>query len=305
MKDVVNYKPFEERTPDPQYQNLLKQIMTEGTEVNPIQGERAKMIMGLQLRYNMSNGFPLITERDMSGKFLQSAIGEHVAFLNGARTQEELEKFGCPWWKRWVTKEKCDIFGLPEGDLGPGSYGAAWATFPTSEGKPFDQIEHVIRQIKERPYLRTHIITPWIPQYTIQHEGLTRKVVVAPCHGWIHVIALPETKELRVHHFQRSSDMPVGVPFNMVQYASFGMMVAHLTDYKFVEYVHTFSDAHIYESQHEKVEKLITREPRRLPTVTLDAKAVASITDIKDFRPEHFILSDYDPHEKMIIPTPV
>jgi len=302
---MINYREFSKRTLDSQYQDLLRRIMKEGIEMKPIQGEQAKMLVGLQLRYDMSNGFPLITERDMSGKFLRSAIGEHIAFLNGARTQEELEKFGCPWWKRWVTKEKCDIFGLPEGDLGPGSYGAAWSSFPTAEGKPFNQIEHVIRQIKERPFLRTHIITPWIPQYTIQHEGLTRKVVVAPCHGWIHIIAHPETKELRIHHFQRSSDMPVGVPFNIVQYAAFGLMLGTLIDYNFVEYVHTFSDAHIYESQFENVAELISREPRKLPTVTLDKDAVSKIDDIRDFSPEHFILEDYNPHPKMLIPTPV
>jgi len=301
----INYKPFESRTPDSQYQDLLRQIMDEGRDLNPIQGESARMIPGLQLRYKMENGFPLITERDMSGKFLQSAIGEHIAFLNGARTQKELEKFGCPWWKRWVTAEKCAVFGLKEGDLGPGSYGAAWTQFPTSEGASFDQIEHVVRQIKERPLLRTHIITPWIPQYTIQHDRLTRKVVVAPCHGWIHILAFPESKELIVHHFQRSSDMPVGVPFNIVQYASFGLMLAELTGYTFVEYVHTFSDAHIYNSQYEYVKELISREPRRLPTVILDQGAIKGIDNIKDFRPEHFKLSDYEPHEKMLIPTPV
>ncbi len=299
------YKPYADRAPDAQYQGLLRQIMEGGKEVKPIQGERAKMIMGLQLRYELANGFPLITERDMSEKFFRYALAEHIAFLNGAHTQAELEKFGCPFWKRWVTKEKCAIFDLPEGDLGPGSYGAAWTNFPTAEGQPFDQIDHVIKQLKERPYLRTHVITPWIPQYTIQHEGLKRRVVVAPCHGWIHIIAFPEQKELRIHHWQRSSDMPVGVPFNMIQYAAFGLMLEHLTGYQFIEYVHTFSDAHIYESQFSSVQTLLTREPRKLPTVKLDHEAVKTITTIKDFRPEHFILEDYAPHDKMIIPTPV
>lgn len=279
--------------------------MKEGTEVLPIHGEKAKMIVGLQLRYDMRNGFPVITERDMSPGFFKSALAEHFAFLHGARTQEELEKYGCPWWKRWVTEEKCKVFGLETGDLGPGSYGAAWTAFPTSEGAPFDQIEHVMRQLKERPFLRTHVITPWIPQYTIQHSGLTRKVVVAPCHGWIHILAFPETKELRIHHYQRSSDMPVGVPFNMIQYSAFGLMAAHLIGYTFVEYVHTFSDGHIYESQYEKVGELITREPRKLPTVKLDLERVAGIDNIRDFKPEHFVLTDYDPHPKMVIPTPI
>lgn len=301
MEKIVNYTPLEKRTPDNQYQKALEKILKVGKEVKPIHGEKAKMLVGLQLRYNLENGFPVITERDMTGPFFTGAIAEHIAFLNGARTQEELEKFGCKWWKKWVTKEKCDIFGLPEGDLGDGSYGAAWTNFPTKEGGSFNQIENFVKQIKERPYLRTHIISPWIPQYTLQHSSLTRKVVVAPCHGWIHALAFPETKELSIHHFQRSGDFPVGVPFNMIQYASFGLMLAQLIGYKFTDIVYTFSDAHIYESQYSYVEELIKREPRKLPSVTL----TENLNNIIDFRPEHFKLSEYTPHEKMVIPTPV
>lgn len=289
------------RTPDGQYQDLLRKIMNQGREVLPIHGEKAKMIAGAQLRYPAQNGFPVVTERDLSGPLFKGALAEHIAFLNGARTQAELEKFGCKWWSRWVTKERCDIFGLPEGDLGDGSYGAAWASFPTKEGQPFNQIEHLVQQIKERPYLRTHLISPWIPQYVLQHEGLTRKVVVAPCHGWIHVLVFPETKELIIHHFQRSADLPVGVPFNMIQYAAFGMMLAQVIGYSFSEVVYTFSDVHIYESQYEKVEELLARAPRVLPAVELDS----SVSDIFAFRPEHFTLKDYNPHPRMGIPTPV
>jgi len=294
-------KLFEQRIPDSQYGDMLKKILYEGRDVLPIHGEKAKMIAGAQLRYDIDNGFPVITERDLSGSFFKNALAEHIGFLNGARTQDELEQFGCNWWKRWVTKEKCEIFGLPEGDLGDGSYGAAWATFPTTEGDGFNQIKEVIRQLKERPYLRTHFISPWIPQYAIQHSDLKRKVVVAPCHGWIHILAFPEAKELSIHHFQRSADFPVGVPFNIIQYAAFGLMVAQLIDYKLKEVIYTFSDAHIYESQIDYVKDLISREPRRLPTVELEPE----INDIFDFRPEHFTLKDYDPHSKMMIPTPI
>ncbi len=288
------------KTKDTQYADLLRRIMETGKEVMPIHGEKSRMLTGLQLRYDLSNGFPLIPDRDLS-KLMKGALSEHFAFLHGARTQKELEAWGCKWWNRWVTKEKCAIFGLEEGDLGPGSYGPAWASFPTAEGKPFNQILEVVKQIKERPYLRTHVITPWIPQYTIQHSELTRKVVVAPCHGYIHILAFPETKEVSVHHFQRSGDMPVGVPFNIIQYAAFTLMIAQILGYKPLEYVHTISDAHIYESQFKYVEELISREAKTLPTVTLDPK----IMDIMEFRPEHFTLSDYDPHPAMTIPTPV
>ena len=294
-------KLYAERTPDAQYQNLLRKIYKEGTDVTPIHGEKARMLVGQQLRYPLANGFPVITERDLSGGMFTGALAEHIAFLNGARTQKELEAFGCKWWKPWVTKEKCDIFGLPEGDLGDGSYGAAWASFPTREGMPFNQIKNLVQQIRERPYLRTHFISPWIPQYALQHSQLRRKVVVAPCHGWIHVLAFPETKELSIHHFQRSADFPVGVPFNMIQYAAFGMMLGHIIGYSLKEVVYTFSDIHIYESQYDKVKELLAREPRRLPTVTLASPP----DDIFAFRPEHFVLSDYEPHGKMFIPTPI
>ena len=294
-------KPLSERQPDAQYQNLLRKIFEEGTEVSPIHGEKAKMLVAQQLHYSLANGFPVITERDLSGAMFSGAIAEHIAFLNGARTQTELEAFGCKWWKPWVTKEKCAVFGLPEGDLGDGSYGAAWAAFPTKEGTPFNQIKHLVQQIKERPYLRTHFVSPWIPQYALQHSQLTRKVVVAPCHGWIHVLAFPGTKELSIHHFQRSADFPVGVPFNIIQYAAFGMMLSHILGYSLKEVVYTFSDVHIYESQYEKVGELLAREPRKLPTVTLASPP----DDIFAFRPEHFTLSDYEPHPKMFIPTPI
>lgn len=295
-------KPYSERTPDSQYHDLLNRIMTEGVEVTPIQGEKSKMVLGHQMRFAFSNGFPMITERDLSGKFMLGALGEHFAFLHGARTLEEMQAYGCGWWKKWVTKERCDIFGLPEGDLGPGSYGPAWAAFPTAEGQPFNQIEHVIKQLKERPNLRTHIISPWIPQYTIQHSGLPpRKVVVAPCHGYLHILAFPETKEISVHHFQRSGDVPVGVVFNMIQYAAFTMMVAQIMGYTPKELVYTLSDAHIYESQYEKVTELLARDPKPFPTMTLNP----DVKDIFAFTQEHFTLSDYQAHSAMTIPTPV
>ena len=200
-----------------------------------------------------------------------------------------------------MTTEKCSMFGLPPGDLGDGSYGAAWANFPTEEGQTFDQISNVMRQLEEMPYLRTHFISPWIPQYALQHSELTRKVVVAPCHGWVHILTNPAKQKLAVHHWQRSGDFPVGVQFNMIQYAALGMMVGKKLGYTFDEIVYTFSDAHIYESQYPFVEEMLNREPRRLGTVALAGIAES----IKDYRPEDFVLSDYNPHPAMRIPTPV
>ncbi len=298
----MDYHPYNERTPDTQYYDLLRRILESGRRVHPIHGEDAYMVLGHQMRFDMRNGFPLLPIRDLSRSF-PGALGELVGFLHGARTLEELKEYGCPkvFWERWVTKERCDLFGLPEHDLGDGSYGAAWASFPTPEGVPFNQVEHLLKQIEEKPYLRTHILSPWIPFLALQHSTLTRKVVVAPCHGWVHVVAFPETKELSLHHFQRSGDVPVGVMLNLIEYAALGMLIARQIGYSFTEYVYTISDAHLYESQVPYVKELLEREPRPFPTVTLDP----SITRVLDARREHFTLTDYDPHPHMVIPTPV
>lgn len=306
---MINYLPLHERTPDTQYQDLLRRILTHGRKIEPIHAKlsgstdgNARMIIGGQMRFDMRNGFPLLPVRDLTKSF-PGALGELIGFLHGARTLESLKEYGCPavFWEKWVTKEKCEIFGLPEHDLGDGSYGAAWANFPQPNGEPFNQVEHLIRQIKERPYLRTHFLSPWIPFFTLQHSELTRKVVVAPCHGWVHVLAFPETKELSLHHFQRSGDVPVGVALNLVEYAALGMLIAREIGYTFVEYVHTISDAHLYEGQVPFVEELLAREPQILPTVTLDE----TVTTVLDARREHFTLTDYNPHPHMVIPTPV
>jgi len=285
--------------PDTQYRELLMRILREGEKVMPQQEEGARMVIGHQMRFDLSKGFPLVTERDLSGRFFRGAIGETLCFRSGGQTQEALESFGCPWWKRWITPKKCLKRGLQPGDLGPGSYGAAWRRFPTAEGKPFDQITNIIEQIKELPQLRTHVITNWIPQYTIRGEGKVQKVVVAPCHGQMHILIV--NGRLSLHHYQRSADVPVGLVFNMVQYAAWAMMLAQVTGYPVHELVYTISDAHIYEKQIPDVEVLLSREPRPFPTMTINPE----VTDIFDFTPEDFIISDYNPHEEMKIWTPV
>lgn len=298
----IDYLPYDKRTPDTQYQTLLRMILDKGRKVMPIHGEYSHTITGLQMRFDMEQGFPLFPIRDLSKSF-PGALGELIAFMHGAHTLEELKSYGCPniFWERWVTKEKCAVFGLPEHELGPGSYGPGWASNPLPNGEMFNQIEHLMKQIQERPFLRTHILSPWIPAFTLQHSTLTRKVVVAPCHGWVHFLAFPETKELELHHFQRSGDMPVGVALNVVEYAGLGMLVARMLGYRFVRMVHTISDAHIYEGQIPFVEELLAREARPFPTVTLDE----GITNPFDARREHFTLTDYNPHPHMVIPTPI
>jgi len=299
MENLINYKPVSERTADTQYQDLLRLILEKGERTVSQQGTDAITLMGPgSMRFRLDNGFPIITERNMNPKISehlpvtvwQQAIGEICAFINGVRTVEGLESYGCYWWKYWGTPEKCAKRGLETGDLGPGSYGAAFHDFPTSEGPSFNQFKHIVEQIIEEPQLRTHFISPWIPQYIGRGKGKQQKVVVAPCHGWVHVRIIDN--KLTLHMIQRSGDVPVGVPSNMVQYAALTMMLAHATNTIPYEYVHTISDAHIYVDQVPAVEEMLSREPRPFPTVKMNTAK----NDIFEFRKEDFELEDYNPH---------
>lgn len=286
-------KPYAERTPDTQYRDNLKLILEKGVRVKSQQGVDALTYMAPPpLHFKLENGFPMITERSVKG-FWKGSIGEICAFINGARTLEELESFGCKFWTAWGTPEKTAKRGLAPGDLGPGSYGAAFHDFPTAEGTPYNQVKNIVEQMIEFPHLRTHFITPWVPQYTIRGTGKQQKVVVCPCHGWIHLRIIDN--KLTLHMFQRSGDYPVGVPSNLIQYTALLMMFAHVTKTEPYEFIHSVSDAHIYVDQIPNVEELLKRESKSLPTVTMINKK----DDIFAFRADDFELSDYDPHPPM------
>lgn len=274
-----------------QYQQLLKSIIDHGIRSeSQMEVDTVTYLSPMTLRFDLSKEFPVITERKMSEKMWKGAIGELFGFINGARTQTELESFGCTWWKSWLTQEKCSKRGLETGDLGPGSYGAAFHDFPTAEGETYNQFEAIVQQIKERPFLKTHFISPWIPQYTMRIKGRTQKVVVCPCHGWINIRIL--NNKLNLHMFQRSCDVPIGLPANLAQYAALTLALAEVTGYEVGEYVHSFSDAHIYADQIDKVEELLNRETRPLPKMKLLNKK----KDIFAYRADDFELYDYDPN---------
>lgn len=290
------------RTPDYQYQNLLKTILEKGhRSVAQQETDTISYIGPNPLHFLVANGAPVITERNMAPKtnerlkvtIWQQAIAEIIGFINGARTLEELEKYGCSWWSPWATEAKCHKRGLETGDLGPGSYGAAFHDFPTAEGEPYNQFKNIIEQIKELPHLKTHFITPWIPQYIIRGKGKTQKVVVCPCHGWVHLRVFDN--KLTLHMFQRSGDVPVGVPSNMVQYSALLLMIAQVTGLEAYEYVHSFSDAHIFVDQVPAVEEILKREPRPFPILKIKDSA-KHITDLFEFRYDDFELVDYTPH---------
>jgi thymidylate synthase len=295
----MDYRPVELRTPDSQYRDLLSRLLTTGEKTPTRQGPAALTLMQQTMRFDLANGFPVITERNVSS-FWSKAIGELCAFINGATTLAELAEFGCDWWGPWATEEKTAKRGLAPGDIGPGSYGAAFHDFPTAEGVPFNQFRHLVEQLRELPELRTHFVSPWIPQYQVRGAGKRPRTTIAPCHGWVHVRVLDG--RLHVHMFQRSGDVPVGVPANMIQYAALALMLEALTGFPAATYYHTISDAHVYEDQIPQARTMVDREPRRLPTVALTA-AGRAVTDIHDFRAEHFTLADYDPHPGLRIPV--
>ncbi len=299
---MPNYLPFDQRTPDSQYRNMLERILRMG-EVSGVtrQGIGAVTYMQQTLRYDLSNGFPTIPDRSLGPKDgWRKGIGELCAFINGVTTAIELAEFGADWWGDWTDADKCALFGLEPGNIGPASYGGAFHDFPTLDGNRFDQYANLVEQIKKLPDDRIHVITPWMPYENSRAIAGAQKTTIAPCHGWVHVRILGG--RIHLHMYQRSADTPVGVPHNITQYAALMLMLESLTGFEAGVYYHTMSDAHIYQDQTDNVEELLLREPLRLPTVQLTV-AGREVTDIHDFRREHFELTDYHPHPAMKIPV--
>ena len=292
----MRYLPYEMRKPDGNYRHLLNSILTKGEIVPSRQGPDAITLFGApQMRFNLKNGFPCITNRNIEG-FWKGAIGELCAFVNGATTLNEFESFGCNWWAPWASEDKCSKRNLPTGDLGPGSYGGAFRNWPDWDGSSYDQFEHLVAQIRENPGDRTHVVSPWNGALLARDSGRINKATIAPCHGWLQVRIM--NGKIHLHHMQRSGDVPIGVPSNMVQYGALLLMLEHLTGYEAGEYIHYVVDAHIYMDQARSAWELVNRSDLRLPTVYLTDEG-KTITDIHDFRADHFELSDYHPHPAM------
>lgn len=292
---MPSYLPFDQRNVSFEYRNTLEAIRERGLRVHTKQGMDALALAGCQMRFPMEHGAAVITERAIDG-FVHKAIGELCAFINGARTLDELASFGCNWWGPWASERKSTSRGLPVGDLGPGSYGHAFRHFTTNldgEDEGFDQFEHLVRKLRDLPDDRTALVSPWIPQANHRERGVRSRNTIAPCHGWVHALVLDG--KLHLVHNQRSGDTPIGVPSNMAQYTALGLMLEQLTSYEFVEYVHWIQYAHIYVNQLEHVDEMLSREPRALPSLRL-TEAGQRVRDIHEFRGEHFELDDYHPH---------
>lgn len=287
------YKPLAERKPDTQYRKCLKCILKHGEIVhNTPQGVGALTCFGTlsPMVFDLSNGVPLITERKIG--FWKKAVAEIIAFINGARTIDEIESYGCNFWKDY--RGNGTKLGLQEDDMGPGSYGPSFHDFEKPDGGTLNQFEQLLEQIRLFPNIRTHLITPWKPYYTAR--GPNRKVIVAPCHGWLHFRIINGKLHMRMD--QRSADMPVGVPSNMIQYSALLLMICQVTGYPPGNYIHSFADAHIYENQIDTVKEIIKSEVHPFPVLRLDTR----VKNLFDFRIEHFTLEEYESGPKMIIP---
>lgn len=292
MKDF--YKPLEERAIDTQYRERIRFTLGNGQLIkNTPQGVGALTCFGTlaPMVFDLRDGVPFITERS-AGKFWRKPIAELTAFINGVRTIDGLNDWGCDFWDDY--RSKGTMLGLEPNDLGPGSYGGAFHDFPMPDGGFLNQFEQLVDQIKKYPDMRSHRITPWIPFYTAR--GPNRKVQVAPCHGYLHFRVINGKLHMCMHQY--SADLPTGVPSNMIQYSALLLMMSQVTGYEPGNYVHSFSDAHIYENQIPKMRELILRPPRRFPVLRLDP----TVTNLFDFRAEHFTLEEYDPHPHMEIP---
>ncbi len=264
-----------------QYLDLLNYVMENGTEKSDRTGTGTRSVFGYQMRFNLANGFPLLTTKKLHTK---SIIHELLWFLKGETNIKYLKENGVSIWDDWADEN---------GELGP-VYGSQWRSWQTTDGKSIDQITQVIDQIKKNPDSRRLIVSAW-------NVGEIDKMKLPPCHALFQFYTSPPTPlqkergvngKLSCQLYQRSADIFLGVPFNIASYALLTMMVAQVCNLESGEFVHTLGDAHIYSNHFEQVNLQLTRTPRTLPTMKINSE----IKNIFDFKFEDFVLENYDPH---------
>jgi thymidylate synthase len=269
-----------------QYHELLKRILGEGKERKDRTGTGTLGVFGHQMRFDLADGFPLVTTKKVH---IKSIVHELLWFLRGETHVTPLQDAGVRIWNEWATAEQTARFGRPEGDLGP-VYGHQWRNFGASKGEDgayasdgVDQIARLLRDIRENPYSRRLIVTGWNPKEADQ-------VALPPCHTLFqfHV----QDGALSCQLYQRSGDVFLGVPFNIASYALLTMMIAHVTDLRPGDFVHTLGDAHLYKNHLDQAKLQLTREPRALPRMWLSP----DVKDLFSFRFEDIRLEGYDPH---------
>lgn len=261
------------------YQDLLQHILDHGTDKTDRTGTGTRSIFGYQLRYNLSEGFPLVTTKKVH---LKSIIYELLWFLKGDTNIKYLNDNGVSIWDEWADEN---------GDLGP-VYGAQWRSWKGAGGKVIDQISEVIDQIKKNPDSRRLIVSAW-------NAAEIPNMALAPCHALFQFYVADGKLSLQL--YQRSADVFLGVPFNIASYALLLMMVAQVCDLEVGDYVHSFGDVHIYNNHFEQVKKQLSRTPRPLPVMKLNPE----VKDIFSFDFEDFSLENYDPYPGIKAPVAI
>ena len=262
-----------------EYHRLLRHVLEHGRPKADRTGTGTLAVFGAQARFDLREGFPLLTTKKLH---LRSIIHELLWFLKGDTNIGYLRENKVTIWDEWADAE---------GNLGP-VYGAQWRKWRTAEGGSVDQIEQLIRGIRENPDSRRHIVSAWNP-------GEIERMALAPCHALFQFVVIDG--ELSCQLYQRSADLFLGVPFNIASYALLTLMVAQVCNLKPGDFVHTFGDLHLYSNHMEQARLQLTREPRPLPKMKLNA----AVRDILEFRFEDFELTGYDPHPAIKAPIAV
>ncbi len=262
-----------------QYLQLLEYVYTNGTWKEDRTGTGTKSVFGWQMRFNLQDGFPLVTTKKLH---LKSIIHELLWFLQGSTNIKYLKENGVRIWDEWADEN---------GELGP-EYGKQWRHWQTADGKEIDQITNLVNSLKKNPDSRRHIVTAWNPSEVDQ-------MALPPCHSLFQLYVA--NNKLSCQLYQRSADIFLGVPFNIASYALLTMMLAQVCDFEVGDFIHTLGDAHLYSNHFEQAKLQLTREPKELPKMEIINK---NIKNIFEFKYDDFKLLNYDnPHPH--IPAPV
>ncbi|MFN5323411.1 MAG: thymidylate synthase [Bacteroidota bacterium] len=253
-----------------QYHELLRHVLDTGVDKKDRTGTGTRSVFGHQMRFNLQDGFPLLTTKKVH---MKSIIHELLWFLQGDTNIKYLTDNGVTIWNEWADKD---------GNLGP-VYGYQWRSWPTPEGGHVDQITNLINQIKNNPDSRRLIVSAW-------NVGVIDKMALPPCHLLFQFYVADG--KLSCQLYQRSADLFLGVPFNIASYSLLTMMIAQVCNLQLGDFVHTFGDVHIYNNHFEQVNLQLGRDPRPLPTMHINP----DVKNIFDFKYEDFRLENYDPH---------
>ncbi|MGB1044058.1 MAG: thymidylate synthase [Flavobacteriaceae bacterium] len=263
-----------------QYHDLLRHIIANGVEKGDRTGTGTKSIFGYQMRFNLQDGFPLVTTKKVH---LKSIIYELLWFLKGDTNIGYLKENGVRIWNEWADEE---------GNLGP-VYGHQWRNWNSEE---IDQIKELIRTLKNDPNSRRMLVSAWNPSVlpdtsrSFSDNVANGKAALPPCHAFFQFYVADN--KLSCQLYQRSADVFLGVPFNIASYALLCMMVAHVCGLEYGDFIHTFGDVHIYNNHMEQVELQLSREIRELPCMKLNP----AIKTIDEFTFDDFTLENYNPH---------